>query len=262
MERDRNKIVILGSGNVATHLAKSLDNTNDIVQIWSRSQINADTLSQKLKKAQGVSNLEALDKTADFYIIAVTDDALQHVSPHLKGLNGIVAHTSGSFSLDNLKVLLESDRCGVFYPLQTFSKDFDLDLRKVPFLIEGGTHQVNIELTSLASDISEIVINADSELRTHLHLAAVFVNNFTNYLWTVASDYLKENTELSLNIFEPLMQETLRKALAMGPENAQTGPARRGDKKTITKHLELLEGKKANIYRDLTEHIIRRFSKK
>lgn len=261
VEGNRPRIVILGSGNVATHLALALDKFTDVIQVWSRTPSNSQALVSQLLRASVADNLENIRRDADFYIIAVSDDAVTDIGRHLRDVSGVVVHTSGSVGMGDLKMAVNSDRCGVFYPLQTFSKGRQVDITKVPILIEGCNENTEKRLRELASVISEKVFIVDSGLRSRLHLAAVFANNFTNYIWLLADKYLKENTDYNLEILSPLLQETLAKALEMSPEAAQTGPARRGDTVIVAKHLSNLDPESAKVYKLLSESILNKFHK-
>lgn len=256
LQADGLRIVILGSGNVASHLAPVLDAVAEVVQIWSRTNEHAVGLASTLRNAEAVSSPARIDRTADLYIIAVADDAIAGVGAMVAGVAGIVAHTSGSFPLEELEEAVGTERVGVFYPLQTFSRDVAVELRNVPFLIEGKRNDVVECLTKLAERISDNVRPVDSTTRGHLHVAAVFANNFANYMWDVADRYLREHTRLDITVFEPLLVETLRKAMANGPHAGQTGPAKRGDRKVMDAHMAKLTTDDAEVYRLLSERII------
>lgn len=251
-------VVIIGSGNVATHLARALaDAGAHIRAVVSRAPRHAARLAQSLAPGIPALAIEDVPTDAEFYIIAVSDDAIASVAASLPPLKGIVAHTSGTAPIS----VLCGARCngyGSFYPLQTFSRDRAVDTTAVPFFIEGDTPLTAQSLRSLARRISSTVIDADSHLRGQLHLAAVFASNFANVLWGVASDILaKEN--LRLDVLRPLLRETLEKAIDVGPDNAQTGPARRNDQKTISAHLaKISDPALKEIYSSLTNLIIDR----
>lgn len=255
MEGHRNKIVILGSGNVATHLAVALDNVADIEAVWSRNMSNARRLCSTLRNAKPTDNITEVERDADFYIVAISDDAIVASASALAGVEGIIAHTSGSLPLATLAEAVEPSPAGVFYPLQTFSRTTDVDIKSVPFLIEGTSHGTVEKLSGLASLISETTYPIDSATRGELHIAAVFANNFANYVWDIADRYLREHTEFDISVFRPLLTETLRKAIMIGPHNAQTGPARRNDRGVIEAHLAKLNDDEAEVYRLLTEKI-------
>lgn len=260
MEGRRDQIVILGSGNVATHLAKALDVVADVTQVWSRTFANALSLADELRQATPICRFEDLKKDADVYIIAVPDDAVASVASNLAEVSGIVAHTSGTCDLKCLRDGIGHGNVGIFYPLQTFSRNIPVDVSRIPFFIEGDNEETAAKLYSLANQISEKVFYADSTVRSKLHIAAVFACNFVNRLYAVADVFLKDNTDFDLTVLHPLMSETLRKAMDNGPEAAQTGPAVRGDLGTVTRHLKELDGTNKEIYELLTKSIITHYN--
>lgn len=224
-------VLLVGKGNVATHLHKAFSNINTInlTQISSRK-------------------LDTVPK-ADVTIIAVSDDAIAKVSSKIS--NPFVVHTSGSFALKSLK---NKTRKGVFYMLQTFSKDKKVDFSDVPFCLEAENEKDLLLLKKLANLIGKNVYQINSEQRKALHVAAVFVNNFTNHLYKIGEDICEENN-VPFKILHPLIKETSEKIKELSPEKAQTGPAIRNDKKTIKNHLDLLNKEQQKIYTILTKSI-------
>ena len=254
----RPRIVIIGSGNVAWHLTPALAEVGDVVEVCSRNIVNAQALCvAKVPNAKASDNFSEVVDDADFYIIAVADDSVSEIAKAFPPVKGIVAHTSGSIPLEALE---PNRHRGVFYPLQTFSKDANINISEVPFLIEGSDEETTEALCELALKLSQTVVRADSELRRRIHVAAVFTCNFPNYLWGLASRLLKEDG-LDLSLMRPLLYATLDKALALGPENAQTGPARRGDKHVIDSHIASLPADEAEIYRLLSNRIYKTYNK-
>lgn len=259
MEGTLKRAVIIGAGNVATHLASALENTAGIAidTVWSRNIENASRIAAGLKSAVATDEISAIPRDADLYLIAVSDDAIADIASSMPPVNGMVAHTSGTVPIDILAIV-SCKGFGSFYPLQTFSKDRALDLANVPFFIEGNDEETAKALYGPAARISTRVIYADSSLRGKLHIAAVFASNFANALWGVADDILAE-TGLGLDILHPLLEETLSKAVLMGPDNAQTGPAKRNDQHTINSHLaKLTDPRLKELYSGLTNLIIAR----
>lgn len=252
----RYRIVLLGSGNVATSLAPALDYVCDVVQIYSRNKSHAQTLADKLRNTRAIDNVEDVDCSADIAIISVPDDAVHCTSECLKDFQGIVAHTSGSVPMDALSACA---RRGVFYPLQTFSRQRPLSLTSVPFFVEGSTQEATDILKNLASMVSNRVYEADSVHRGALHVAAVFASNFVNHLWDISDELLKPYG-YDFSVFGPLVTEVLKKALSLGPHASQTGPAVRHDMKVISTHINHLPKDKANIYRVLTDNIIKNYN--
>lgn len=230
-------IVLLGSGNVATHLATALKAAEEnVVQVFSPNLNNAKRLAYRLD-AQAVNNLSEIDNDADLYIISVKDDAIAQVAASLSNVDGLVVHTSGTTDIRVISSV--SKKAGVFYPLQTFSKAKELDFSTVPLCIEA-TDAVQLEkLKILAHKLSNKVYELDGQKRRVLHLSAVFACNFTNHLYAMANELLVKN-DLDFDIIRPLIAETAHKILDDLPANVQTGPAIRNDKSTMNKHLMML----------------------
>lgn len=248
------KVIIIGSGNVSQHLIAALqkpqNNGNEIelVQVYARKK---ETLAHLLDYKKIVTDYAELQE-ADLYIIAVTDDAISNVSDQLQFRNRLVVHTSGSVSLDNLN---NNNRKGVFYPLQTFTKNKEVDFKTIPICLEGENATDYQLLEKVAKSISEEVYTINSEQRKALHVAAVFVNNFTNHLYHLGNKICKEH-QVPFAILQPLIQETAQKIITLSPEEAQTGPAIRHDKQTIKAHqLFLAKSNQSNIYKILTQSI-------
>lgn len=253
------KIVIIGSGNVATHLASAIElsGAGEIMQVYSRNLENARTLTTKLKSADATDNLANLCRDADIYLVSIKDDCIAEVASKVAPNDALWLHTSGSVGMEVLSEV--SRRYGVFYPMQTFSKDTDLDMSEVPLFIEGVSPEVESEIRGLAEKVFSKVIHADSELRRKMHIAAVFCCNFTNYLWVIADKMLRKEG-LSIEVMKPLIEETIRKALANSPEKGQTGPAVRGDNKIMEKHEAMLPEHERMIYKLLSDSIFRHFN--
>lgn len=239
------EIVILGAGNVATHLTVALKNSGyNIKQVYSRNLSNADCLAM-LVGAEPVCDIKNLYRDADFYLIAVSDAAISTVAESMPRVLGIVAHTAGSV---NLATLERFERHGVLYPFQTFTKDRGIDFLNIPVLIEGNRSDVKRALVELASGISNNVQKADSQKRAILHVAAVFSSNFVNHMYAI-SQTLLDASGLDFNLLKPLISETTQKALTMNPVDAQTGPARRKDFGVMGEHVERLDSQK--LYQDI-----------
>jgi len=231
-------IVCIGSGNVATHLAIAFKSMGaEIVQVWSKDSRNAEILAA-LTKAKPIQSWAELDRSADCYVIAVKDDAIATVAAHLKGVKGIVVHTSGATAMDALAGA--GSGYGVLYPLQTFSKTKAVDLKKVPFCIEGDRPETLEKIAAIAQLLSHEVAEVSTEQRKILHLAAVFACNFSNHLYHLSSQLLAQH-ELKFDLLKPLIMETAAKIQYASPAEVQTGPAVRGDEETMRKHLDLLK---------------------
>lgn len=247
------RIVILGTGNVATHLCRALSQKCHVVQIWSRNVDHARELAAEMPDAQAIDAVADVVTDADYYIISVPDNAITSVVAQMPKVSGVVAHTSGSVELKALCGC--NDNLGVFYPLQTFTKSKAVDFSEIPFFIEGSNADSAERLRDLAQQLSSSVHFADSKQRASLHIAAVFACNFANHLWSIAADLLRE-ANYDFSILKPLLQETLNKAFAMSPSEAQTGPARRNDTNVINAHLAKLNGDKYDLYELISKMII------
>lgn len=247
------KIALIGYGNVGSHLSESLKRAGHQIDVWSAREI-----------------VDCPDKISicihsfipEIILIAVQDKFVKQISELISeysDFTGIVAHTSGSLSIDRIV----SSRRGVFYPLQTFSIGVEMQYERIPFLIEGEAENAEesagvVEiLMKLAQTISGNVIYADSQIRKAYHLASVIACNFVNYLWGEAWKYLEDNG-LRVDILFPLIEQTLRKAESGNPKDFQTGPAVREDLDIIDQHLEMLEDNTAlrKIYQLMSESIM------
>lgn len=243
-------INIIGSGNVAQHLISVFQQTEKVTlqQVFSRKRESINHLISDEKIVTHYSDL----KTADITIISVTDDAITEVSNQLPFENQLVVHTSGSAGLDALHA---KNRKGVFYPLQTFSKSKAIDFKAVPICLETENVLDYTILETTAKSISDKVFKISSEQRQSLHVAAVFSCNFVNHLYQLGKEICDDN-QVPFEILMPLIQETADKIKTLSPLEAQTGPAKRNDQKTIEKHLYFLDDKnKKEIYQLLTQSI-------
>lgn len=247
------RIVLLGAGNVGSHLAKAIVSAGlDLVQVYSRTPDHAKELANRYSTAF-TSDTNAL-ADADLYIFSIKDDAVSALAKQLHLAGKKVAHTSGALPTDALSGV--SDYHGVFYPLQTFTAELEVEWKGIPICVEASDSAMLEQLKALGKAISGLVLETNFEDRKKLHVAAVFVNNFTNNLLKNAEEIMKQ-TSLPFSVLQPLAEETIRKAFLSGPANAQTGPAIRGDEKTIAAHEELLSGypEIQKMYRVLTEAI-------
>lgn len=254
-----NKIVILGAGSVATHLAIALDKSGyKISQIYSRTSGSAELLSLKIN-SEFITDLKQLDTNADLYIIALKDSVVECLIRKLF-VNGIVVHTSGTLPMAVLKNM--SFSYGVFYPLQTFSKSRSISFDHIPVCIEASDYRTMQSIRLVAQNLTDKIYEIDSEQRQYLHLSAVFSCNFSNFMYVAAADILKSRN-INFEILIPLIREFLDKVSVMDPWDAQTGPAIRDDGSIISRQLELLDKfpDYKEIYRQITEKIIDRKNK-
>jgi len=233
------KIVVIGAGNVATHLSIALLGTgHQIVQIFSKSTNSAAELAKRIDATYTINPAE-INQLADVYFYAVSDDALESLLTMDIAPSAIHVHTAGSVSIDIFKDKKNKKHFGVFYPLQTFSKNKAVDFKKIPVFIESSDKMVEDALELLVNRIAEKSYKIDSAQRLKLHVAAVFASNFVNHLYNIASD-LVQTTGLSFGVLKPLIIETADKINYLSPAEAQTGPAKRNDTGVINKHLEVL----------------------
>ncbi|MCM4168298.1 Pyrroline-5-carboxylate reductase [Arenibacter antarcticus] len=246
-------IVILGSGNVAKHLFDTFMEQKEvkILQVIGRNKVNLSYFKNAVEVSTDFNKI----KDAEIYLIAVSDDAIAEVANALENKKGMVVHSSGSVPITALS---HKNRRGVFYPLQSFSMGKTIDFKSVPICIEAE-NTADVELVGrLARMISNNVQEVSSKQRKSLHLAAVFVNNFTNHLFHIGHD-ICEDHNLPFHILLPLIKETVQKLDYMAPLDAQTGPARRNDISTIENHLNQLKNKN---YKDIYALISKSISEK
>jgi predicted short-subunit dehydrogenase-like oxidoreductase (DUF2520 family) len=246
------KISIIGTGNVAHHIGRALLKNNfHIDGIWGRSKVNA----QRLAKDLNTISFEALNQiptSTDLIIICVSDSAIKEVIENTSK-DVALAYTSGSIPLKDLP---KREKIGVFYPLQTFTKSREISFESIPFLIESENEQFAKSLMNCASQLSKTVRFTSSEERFQIHIAAVMVNNFTNHLYHLAEEHMK-NHQLPFDILKPLILETAEKIKDITPFDAQTGPAKRNDLNVIESHLNELSEETKEIYQMLSKSIIK-----
>lgn len=233
------KIVLLGSGHMATALGLRLfSKGHQIQQVFSLSLSNANILSEKLQ-ANATSKIQEIYKEADLYLLCIKDDAIAGFSKMLTKIlspENIICHTSGVNKPELIHEYFVNR--SLFYPLQSFNKNTTPEWDQIPVFIEGNSTTVPI-LKELASSISPRVLIMTDKIRTHLHLASVFANNFTNYNLVIAKRIL-DKADVPFDVIQGLMTETINKAFNLDPFLSQTGPAKRGDSSTIEKHIRLL----------------------
>jgi predicted short-subunit dehydrogenase-like oxidoreductase (DUF2520 family) len=244
-------IILVGSGNVSTHLGIALKNCNyKIIQVYSRKIENSKKLAQRLD-ADFTNDLTQL-KTADLVIVSVNDDAISTLLSKLK--DTAIVHTSGSITMDVFKPNFSN--FGVFYPLQTFNANLELKMSEIPFCIEGNSKEFEKQLFEIAKDLSNNVTTVNSEQRKRLHIAAVFACNFSTHMFSIANDLLEEKN-IDFKILLPLIKQTITKLNNNTPKSVQTGPARRKDMKIIQQHINLIQQKDIKeIYQKISNNII------
>jgi predicted short-subunit dehydrogenase-like oxidoreductase (DUF2520 family) len=253
MAETAHNVVLIGSGNVATTLGRALlKSGKNILQVWSRSEANAQKLAAQLN-AEVLADLSLINSEADLILIAVKDDVINSTAALLPQSNSTVVHTSGTRPLSDLAGI---KNIGVFYPLQTFTPQSSPDFSQIPICVEGNSPLVLNQLEEICKDLGAKSYPLDSVQRGALHIAAVFANNFTNHIWGISRELL-EKANIPSEILHPLMEETLRKALQQNPFEVQTGPAVRFDEETINRHLEFLKNDQHlhDIYKLITHNI-------
>ena len=251
-------VSFIGSGNLAWHLAPALDNLGFVVkEVFSARPKNATALTDRLYQAEVVTSLDFSDSPSRVFFIAVSDEAIGDVAKDLILPEGsLLVHTSGSQPLSILQYA-EASQTGVFYPLQTFTKARPVDFKNVPVFIEASDAAAEKQLVSMARGLTKKFKKITSEERKALHVAAVFASNFPNHMIRIAKT-LMEDRDMNFDWLKPIILETINKALAVGPEYSQTGPAVRGDLEILDQHLAYLKDEKAiaKIYEIVSQHII------
>ena len=251
------KVVLIGAGRLAWHLGPALKKAGyTIIQVLGRDPENTFELAQNLD-AEAILDWGKIDPESDFYFLALPDQVLWNISSLISLRNRFFIHCSGGSPIQAISGLGNS--LGVLYPLQTFSKEIELDFSRIPLCLESSSPELGKILNTLAQSLSEFVYEMNSEKRAILHLSAVFANNFTNHLIGIAENIV-EKEEISVQILFPLIAETVRKVFILGPQKSQTGPALRNDTQTQNRHLELLasDPELQRIYKDLSLDIYKK----
>ena len=243
------KIVILGSGNVAFHLAKAFsENKIGVSQIFGRNENALKEISEKCHIPYSTDEM----MEADLYLIAVKDDVTAEISKKIIAQNCLVAHTSGSLP----KEILEGNyRKASFYPLQTFSKFKELNYAEIPFFVEAENQEDQEILKNLALQVSGNVMLSDYEKRKYIHLTAVFACNFVNHLFARAKE-ISDAQHIPFSYFLPLIDETVQKIHEIDPKSAQTGPTVRNDERVLQLHENLITNEAhLKIYKTMNDSI-------
>lgn len=251
-------VSFIGSGNLAWHLAPAIDNAGFVVkEVFSARQKNAAALTERLYQAEVKSSLDFSDSPSDVFFIAVSDEAIADVAKEIVlPENSTLVHTSGSQPLSILDFSAAANT-GVFYPLQTFTKTRPIDFKNVPVFIEASDSVAEKKLVAIGKALTSKYKKISSEERKGLHVAAVFASNFPNHMLRI-SKMLMDERGLNFEWLKPVILETINKALAVGPEYSQTGPAVRGDLEILDEHMKYLKSDKtlAKIYEIISQDII------
>ena len=244
------KINIIGRGNVASQFVKKF-NTIPKLKIlhWYSRSFEKKVDNNGIKRTNNLKDL----KNADINFLMVSDDVVKKISKKITNKTFTV-HLSG---IHNLEELNNKGGKGVFYPIQTFSKKKDVKFKNLPICIESDTKSNFLKLKNLIKLLEAKPVLMNSNNRKYLHLSATIVNNFTNHLYTNAKDICIKNN-IPFVLFKNLINETTSNALSLSPRKSQTGAAKRNDRETINKHLELLKNNSfKKVYKTLTESIIK-----
>jgi len=258
------KISIIGNGNLAQNLAVyfSEDNLFQIQEIYSRNYKEVQFFSQRVN-ARALKNISKLNIDIDILIIAITDRSIKDILKLIPKGNYLVLHTSGAVSIDIFKTF-NFRNYGVIYPLYSFSKNRKINFKSIPLMIEASNNEALEKLKILSKNISEIVLELNSEERKQYHLSSVIVNNFSNHIWSMTQDLLKKQS-LDFEYLKPILKQTCSNALEFDNlEDLQTGPAKRQDFNVIDTHLEILKENLSlkEIYKKMTESIIKKYENK
>ena len=248
---------MIGAGNMATRLSVALAEKGfHIAQVYSRTISSARKLATLLGEATACTDsIAEVYPDAQLYIFSISDSALPHVIDTMLPNNGLWVHTAGSMPMDIFAPKCE--RYGVLYPMQTVSRNKEIDWSEVPIFVEAAHEEDSNYIHAIASNLSQRVTRCNSEQRQALHIAAVFACNFTNHMYAIAEKLLREHG-LDFDAMKLLIRETECKAEQMSPVECQTGPAVRNDNNVIEKHLSQLgNSHEAEIYRILSENIMR-----
>lgn len=249
------KIGLIGAGNLMTNLGNALVSVkdNEIVQVWSRTECSARTLASILKTSF-TTDIDNVSE-AGVYILAVKDSALESLIPVLTKHHpdALFLHTAGSMPIDVFKGYAKN--YGVLYPMQTFSKNKEVNFKEIPVFVEANNEDSLQVVKRLAATVSDHLYELSTEQRKYLHLAAVFACNFTNHCYDLAAKVLEPHG-IPFSVMLPLIDETARKVHELSPHDAQTGPAVRYDENVINRQMALIDDENTRqIYKLLSQSI-------
>ena len=261
----RQKVVIIGCGNVAWHFAKKLQASKKFtLEVYNHRKNEALDDFKKQLNCKTIVGLHNISDDAAFYLVCVSDTYISESARFIKAKNprALLIHTSGSAEIKELGQRIHST--GVIYPLQTFSREMEVNWQEIPLLCESDEQSAG-QLTEFALLLGDQIVNVEAGERLRIHLAAVFVSNFTNAMYAAAADILNgsKSAKTGFTILKPLIEYSTEKSLQMGAVQAQTGPAKRNDKVVMKKHLSLLskERELQKIYKTISKLIIRQQKK-
>ena len=246
------KVALVGAGNLATNLAVALQEAgHTIVQVFSRTRQSAELLAERVGTS-AITDLHQLVSDADLYIVSISDSALSTLDYSAFPPQALVVHTAGSIPMD----VIPLSRRGVFYPMQTFSRQRIVDFSNIPIFVEASSEDDTTFLLDFARTINNKVYRLSSADRIYLHLAAVYCSNFVNHCYAMSEEILRQHG-LPFSVMLPLVDEVAAKVHQVSPQEAQTGPAIRHDYNVIRHHLSLLEDQPRlqEIYEIMSESI-------
>ena len=251
-------ISFIGAGNLAWHLGPAFDNCGFVVkEVYSQNPKHAEALTERLYQAEVKATLDFSTSDSKVFIAAVSDSAIQQIAQEIiLPDRALLIHASGSVAMGELSYAA-AHSIGVFYPLQSFTKNRKADFKGLPVFVESSDDEAEELLFEMGRALGANVQKMGSPQRLSLHLAAVFASNFTNHMVTLARRVAEEN-QIEFEWLKPLIKETIEKSLSLGPMLAQTGPAKRGDLEILDKHLDLLQDDEqlAEVYKLVSQHII------
>lgn len=254
------RIVILGSGNVSSHISVELNRCAYITQVYSHNIVNAKALATTISVSNYTDNTAEIQPDADIYLFMVKDDAIKALADklHITNPEAIMIHTSGSVTAEVFAD--KATNYGVLYPLQSFTKGVEVDLTTVSLFIEGNNSYSHSTISELANTLSHRVYDADSTLRGKLHVAAVFACNFSNHMWCIAQE-LMGDANLPFEVLQPLIESSVSKLRVTTPDKAQTGPAIRNDKHILEQHQAMLNDDNRAIYKIISDNIYKKHNR-
>ena len=247
-------VTIIGTGNVASVLSKlMIQKGHSIFQVFGRNMNDATTLANEVN-AQPINEINRISTDADIYIIAISDKAIEDLSNELQLHQKLIVHTAGAVEKSVLQNA--SSNYGVLYPIQSLKKNMNLD-KTIPFLIDANNDDSLLTLKTFAESLSDLVNHANDDQRLQLHIAAVFANNFVNFMYAQSAN-ICENNNIDFELLQPLIEATANRIKEHHPRELFTGPAIRKDEITIAKHLYSLrnEPKLLEQYQTLTRWLM------
>ncbi|RYE26036.1 MAG: DUF2520 domain-containing protein [Sphingobacteriales bacterium] len=252
------KFTIVGTGNMAWFLTgKLVAAGHTCVAVYGRDITNATALAKKTNTGANLLS-DCVKVDADCCIVAVSDSAIEEVVPFLP-VDTTIIFTAGTI---DMKRFTRFNNKAVLWPVYSIVKDNLPAHRNIPCVWEASDSNAKNIVLKIANAITDITYEGDADKRKALHLGAVFSNNFSNHLFTIAEQWCKEQG-LQFDMLKPIIQQTVDRLATASPHSLQTGPAKRGDENTINKHLDLLQVHRdwQKVYEALTASILHTYNK-